>query len=164
MAAADIRAELLASWNTSRPLPRVEYLDRSELWGTVCHGRIQGTRLPILEQLWRRPDGAWFFRLLKGDKIVVNNILNPTPEATAVNWLRQNGFLRKPALQLRPGETYILEVLRQTQKPLLAKEIAKKAGLNVETVKQYLRPRSPLRGNGLVAKTPEGYLALSGEV
>jgi len=161
--AADIRAELLALWNTSRHLPRMDYLDRTELWGTAQVGRLQGTRGPILEQLWRRPDGTWFLRLLKGNEVFVDN--NPTTEETATAWLRQYGFLRRPDPRLRPGERDILEALRQARKPLIAREIAKKAGLDVETVKRYLRPKSPLRANGLIDHVPaSGYVALPGKV
>jgi DNA-binding CsgD family transcriptional regulator len=60
---------------------------------------------------------------------------------------------------LTAGEENILATLRASAEPLYAREIASKAGLDVETVKQYLRHKRPLRDSGLIVKTRRGYAA-----
>lgn len=60
---------------------------------------------------------------------------------------------------LTEGETAILEALREAGEPLIGKEVARRAGLDVETVKQYLRPRNTLCKSGLIIKARRGYVA-----
>src|SRR5262245_59546039 len=60
---------------------------------------------------------------------------------------------------LTEGEHKILETLRTAKVPLTAKEVAKNAHLHPDRVRQYLRPRSPLRATGLVDHSKRGYIA-----
>src|SRR5262245_26626503 len=79
-------------------------------------------------------------------------------------WERLLTFCLGSTESLTAGETDILEALRQASEPLRAHQIALAAGLGVETVKQYLRPKNTLRTTALVNHTRQGYVATRGKV
>jgi hypothetical protein len=58
---------------------------------------------------------------------------------------------------LTPGEQDILTALRGAKRPLPAKDIAREADLDLDTVKHYVGPKNPLRKLGLITWVRGGY-------
>jgi hypothetical protein len=63
------------------------------------------------------------------------------------------------SLDLTEGEESILRALRNADRPLRGKEIARMVGLEDDTVRAYLGPRDQLRRFGLICKVSQGYIA-----
>jgi len=106
---------------------------------------------------------AHAFRAANAAGIPVPVPFEPDPVKDELGWQNQWERLLQFCVgssgSLTEGETDILEALREAAEPLQARQIAPAAGLDVETVKQYLRPQNPLRKIGLVNKVRRGYIA-----